>query len=119
MRWRIYYSDGVFSDTDGSAYMAPALGVLVVACEDEAVGRVLVYGQSYYFWWEKHQRWWGGNLFGMYDYLREPGPKRVLFGREVPNPDWDAAIKRATDDDYLPIKSAVHPLERSMLRVRD
>ena len=120
MRWRIYYDTGsTFSDTDGSPYDAPALGVLVIACEDESVGRVLVYGQSYYFWWDEHARWWGGNLFGMFDYLQRPGPRRVLFGREVPNPAWNGAIKLATDDLYLPPKTAIHPFEKSMARIRD
>jgi len=120
MKYRIYYAGGsTYSDTNGSPFEAPALGVLVIACEDNAVGRVLVHGQSYYFWWPQYDRWWGGNLFGMYDYLQAPGPKRVLFGREVPNDEWETAVRIATGDEYLPVKSAIHPMEKSLQRSRD
>lgn len=120
MKWRIYYADGsTYSDADGDPFDAPALGALVVACEDATVGRILVYGHSFYFWYPEHERWWAGNLLGLVNYLTKPGPRRVLIGEEVPNPKWDAAIERASADDYLPPKTAFHPAEKRLLMFKD
>ena len=120
MKWKIFYEDGTtFTDQDGTPFEAPTSGVLVVICENDEVGRVLVYGQSYYFWWQEHGQWWAGNIIGMFDYLNRPGAKKVLFGREVPGKDWNKAIDEAEKDPYLPPKTAIHPMEKKMLRIRD
>ena len=120
MKWRIYYEDNsTFSNTDGEPWDAPTSGVLVVGCDNDEVGRVLVYGQSYYFWWEEHKQWWAGNIIGLFDYLNRPGPRKVLFGREVPGKDWNRAIYKAENDPYLPPKTALHPMEKKMQMIRD
>jgi len=109
MRWAIYYGDGKrFSDEDGSSDDAPSENVQVIAQADETVGRKFVLHKDYY--WYENGRWYGGDLFGMYDFLVRS--KLVKFGRYISDEHYYAAMKRAADDQDLPHKSAVHPSEK-------
>lgn len=99
MCWHIYYGDGsTFSDEDGPPSFAPALDVQVIGYSDpiiaREVGAVLLFGKDYY-WWDRWA-WFGGDLFGLMDYLmRARGTALVLFGRFVPRAQYQAAIDRA------------------------
>lgn len=105
MKWKIYYDDGsTFSDEDGRVYDAPALGVQVIAQEDPDVGRQLFWEIDFY-WYSEHG-WFGGDVFGLWDYLATPGPKVVKFGRYVPRADFLRAYHKALKDPYLPAKTA-------------
>lgn len=112
MRWAIYYDDGTtYRDTDGTPYDAPSRGVVVVAQEDADVGRVLFHRRDYYYF-DSAIGWRGGDLFGLYDYLTRPGPRRVVFGRTVADAAYRDILRAATDDPYLPRKSALAAWER-------
>lgn len=104
MRWKIFYDEGSFGHLDGSPFDAPARGVQVVVQEDPDVGRRLM-AQRDFYWWTP-DGWFGGDLAGLFDYLAEPGMKRVLFGRYVAYRKYDAAVKAALADPDFPPKSA-------------
>jgi hypothetical protein len=83
MKWRIYYGDGsLYSDGDGSPFDAPGRDVQAIAVEDAQVGRT-IHSRRDFYWWSSIG-WWGGDLFGLYDYLLTPGPRKVIFGRSLP-----------------------------------
>ena len=106
--WAVYYDDPAldFWSADGAPDEAPRLGVQCVAQGDELTGRQLLIEKDYY--WRNHDegRWYGGDLWGLFDYLSTTGSKSVLFGRFVHSDIFRAAVKRAQDDDRLPRKSA-------------
>lgn len=109
--WRVWYDHGgTFDDADGVPWDTPAFGVQVVTQADPDVGRFLLFRDDY-FWWEQG-RWWSGDLFGVWDYLGRPGPRKVLFGRQMPNDGFAAVVKAAMDDPDLPEKTAWDPRER-------
>jgi len=97
--WRIYYGDGsTYSDDDGDVFDAPALDVQAIAFRtsepDHKTGHMPVFRFDYY-WWEPNGDWYGGDLFGLYDYLTRPGPKKVVFGRTVSNTAHQACVDAA------------------------
>lgn len=107
--WAIYYDDSSrYTDADGAPEDAPARGVIAIAQEHPEVGRVTLTRDDFY-WWMGDDGWYGGDIFGLWDYLCTPGWKRVLFGRSVPDERYHAIVEQATEDDYLPSKSARHP----------
>jgi hypothetical protein len=111
LSWRVWYGHGgTFSSADGTPWDVPGFGVQVVAQADAEVGRFLLFGDDY-FWWE-HDRWWSGDLFGVWDYLGRPGPRKVLFGRQLPNDTYAAVVKRASEDPALPEKTGWATRER-------
>jgi hypothetical protein len=102
--WRIYYGDGTtFDDLDGTPADAPALNVQVIVVRDRdpnsQLGRYPVHRFDYY-WWDDPD-WYGGDLFGLFDYLARPGWKRVMFGRTIGNAEHQAIIDRALADPDL------------------
>ena len=105
MRWKIYYGDGsTYNNQDGYEARAPARDVQVIVLEDKDHGWITQAGTDYYIW--NHSRWWGVDLFGMYDYLIEDGWKRVLFGRTLAKDEYQAIFKRASDDMQFERKTA-------------
>lgn len=110
LQWRIHYDDGsTYSDQDGPPELAPVDGVVVVARIDVDVGRELLHLKDYYYW--ERDRWWGCDLFGMWDYLRRPGWKKVIAGRNTEHANYSAIFERARLDPDLPAKSARLPGE--------
>ena len=113
--WKIFYGDGsTYSNLDGSPYDAPSDNVQAIVIRDPTIGRGIVAKCDLYWWVESEQQWFGlmDKLgYGLFDYLRQPGPKKVIFGRTVSNADYDAAIKAAIADPDFPPKSARHPTE--------
>lgn len=104
LKWKIYYDDGsTYSDELGDPFEAPARGVQIIAIEHPEVGRELLGKEDFY--WYRDGRWFGGDNFGMYDYLLFPGPKKVIFGRVISSVEFQKIIKRCNVDDYLPLKS--------------
>jgi hypothetical protein len=112
IRWRIWYEGGAtFSDLDGIAFDAPARGVQAIAQAEPSVGRQINAHRDFYWWRPEKGQWFGGDIFGLWDYLVEPGPKKVIFGRSVKNEEYDAVIKRVLADPDLPAKTARLPEE--------
>jgi hypothetical protein len=103
--WKVFYGDGAtFSDGDGSPYDAPRLNVMCVVGADLHLGRYMVSDKDAY-WWE-HERWFGGDRRGEWDYLCRLGPRAVLYGRAVPDEQYNAAISAALIDPDFPPKTS-------------
>ena len=113
LTWRIHYGDGTsFSDADGAPSAAPPLNVQVIAqaagCD---VGRHLISRHDYY--WFEQGEWFGGDLFGLCDYLmRAQGTAIVKFGRYVTRDVYQRCFESAANNPDLPKKIAWYPHER-------
>jgi hypothetical protein len=104
-QWRVYLGDGAtWSDEDGDLADAPTLNVQAIAVADERLGRFILSGRDFY--WHEHGRWWGGDHFGLWDYLQRPGLKKVAFGRTIRTDAFSRIMARALEDPDLPAKSA-------------
>ncbi len=115
MQWCIYYGDpeNDFCSWDGDIDLAPKLDVQCINQGSEWLGREMLIQKDYYWWNSDEDRWYGGDLFGLYDYLLMPGLKVVLFGRFVNRDVYNDAVRRAQKDDRLPRKSAYSKQEAS------
>lgn len=108
MRWKVYYGDG--STFAGVVEDAPARDVQIIVQSSKDHGWQALSGTDYYIW--RGDRWAGADQFGMYDYLIEPGWKRVLFGRTLTNDEFDAVWQRAMSDPGMPPKTGFGRKER-------
>lgn len=109
LSWRIYYGDG--SHYDGDPYLAPARNVQMVAVSDPEHGWYLCRSNDFYWYLADTDTWQGGDHFGLWDYLIEPGPKKVLFGRTIGNAEFEAILVRAYNDPEIPQKTGWRPGE--------
>ncbi len=99
MQWKIYYDDGTtFDSSQGLPSEAKPLGIQCIMQDDVKEGKYLVSRFDYY-WFEKG-RWFGGDLFGLYDYLLRSGA--VKFGRWIPNDKFEDVVERAKSDPDFP-----------------
>ena len=110
MRWRIYYGDGSTWDAEQGAFDAPTRNVQMVAVADPDHGWYLCRSNDYY-WLLPNDTWQGGDIFGLWDYLIEPGAKRVLFGRTITNREFEAILLGAYNDPAIPQKTGRRPNE--------
>lgn len=92
--WRIFYGDGSEYDDAANPWAAPALDVQVIRIRAPNPG--MTFGQPFY--WYDMGLWYGGDHFGLWDYLQRLGPKKVIFGRTVPNEVFQRCKDRATRD---------------------
>lgn len=113
MQWKIYYSNSTYSDEDGPPASAPKRDVQAIVVRDDAIsGRYIERSNDYYIWTPHNGGWRGVDMFGLFDYLSEPGTKIVLFGRTLMNEAFAKIWQRASKDQDLPAKSAFLPNER-------
>jgi len=110
MRWKIFYGDG--STYTGDPYTAPARNVQAIIADDEHHGWHCVRTCDYYWYLPDLDLWQGGDMFGLFDHLIEPGQKRVLFGRTLGNQEFADVMAMAYDDPDLPPKTGWRPNER-------
>lgn len=111
LQWRLYYEDGTtYDNLQGDEFNAPAVGLICIVNKDEQHGTNLVALNDYY--WFRNNMWFGGDKFGLYDYLCQMGQKKVVFGRTVSNERYHEVIKQATNDPDFPPKSARSPQEK-------
>lgn len=114
LQWRIYYGDGsTFDNTQGEPDESPALNVQVITIIDPDVGRLLLHRYDFYWYDFDHAIWSAGDIFGMFDYLCQPGIKVVRFGRSIVNREYREIVTRAGSDPDFPRKSARLPGERA------
>lgn len=114
-KWLIYYGDGTkVYDQDCSPEFVPKRDVQVITVEDRDSGQLFLRSDDYYWWDYRIGRWSSGDIFGLFDYLVEPGIKVVLFGRTIGNEEYRKIMDLAMSDEnqYMPRKSAYHPYER-------
>lgn len=108
-RWRIYYADG--TTYEGPAWLAPARGVILIITTDKDNGWYVRYRADFYWYLPEEDTWVGGDQWGMYDYMADVGPRRVLWGRMIPEDRFNAIVAKATNDPSLPSKTAWKPNE--------
>jgi len=106
MAWRVYYADGSdFGSPDGEPWQAPRDGVQCVSVSDPTCGRLVWHSVDFYCW---QNEWVPRSLLGLMDYLREPGPEKiVLQGRGIAYRDFTEIFHRAVDDPRMPTKTAI------------
>ena len=106
MLWRVYYDDGrTYSDEDGALEDAPGDGVIAIAQIDPDVGRHILHMKDFYY--REHSRWYGCDIYGLFDYLRRLGWKKVIAGRNTTSSNYHAIMDRARLDPGLPEKNAL------------
>jgi hypothetical protein len=101
--YRIYYDDA--STYSGAVEFAPCEGVVVVVQADPDVGREIWHLKDFYYF--EHGRWWGADRWGMEDYLRRPGWRKIVAGRNTSYANYSALFDRAAHDPDFPPRSAV------------
>ncbi len=117
--WGIYYDSGDVVRADAcQVENLTAEGVVVIVQRDDAigdvyaVGRELIFDRDYYCW--QDGRWFGCDLYGMNDYLRRSGWKKVLFGRWTDRANYKALLLAAQFDPAFPPKSALQSGEERL-----
>lgn len=103
--WRVYYDDGRAHDSEDGLESAPGRGVIVIAQRDPDVDRELLHRKDFYYF--ERGKWFGCDLFGLFDYLDRPGMKKVLAGRNTEHRNYHALYEMARLDPDLPYKSAL------------
>jgi hypothetical protein len=107
IKWRVYYDDGsTFDSSQGSPWTIPEHRGVQVVCyhtedQDHSTGNVPQFGKDYYWYESETEEWFGGDIFGLFDYLARPGLKSVLFGRTIATARHMAIRLRACDDKDL------------------
>lgn len=108
MNFKIYYDGG--TNYAGDVSDAPAWGVLLIVEADPDHGRRIVSNGDYYVW--DQERWQAKDFIGMIDYLAQPGMKRVLIGRMVPNEVFIEAYRQAEESNEFPVRTGFGPFEQ-------
>lgn len=103
IRWCVHYDDGEQYRSERAIESTPCDGVIVIAQSDPDVGRELLHLKDFYYW---DQKWYGCDLYGLFDYLRRPGWKKMLAGRNTTHANYHALMDRARLDPWLPLKTA-------------
>ena len=105
--WAIYYDDGsVIRDTDCLLANLPCDGVIIIAQADDVCGREILHLKDYYYWEQRFGRWFGCDRYGLEDYLRRPGWRKILAGRNTDYPVYSALFDRACNEPGMSAKSA-------------
>lgn len=105
MSWRIYYGDwSEWGPDDGPVEDAPGLNVQVIAVTMPGGEVHLVSGHNFYRW--EHGRWWGSDDTGLWDYLAQPGWKKVILARTIPDETFGAIRAKAMRDHGLIVDGA-------------
>jgi len=107
--YRIYYSGGGTCSSATPTELTPALDVQAIVQEDERVGWAMTHSRDYYVW--LGDRWLGVDLFGLWDYLTQPGWKRALCGRTLTSAEFQAIYARAKVDRTFADKNGYLPGE--------
>jgi len=100
--FRIYYKNG--ETYSGPPEDAPIFDVLVIVERDKNHGRRLISDKDFYIWID--DRWRAVDYFGMIQYLKDPGWKRILLGVMADDQVWNATVKAAMQDPEFPAKTA-------------
>jgi hypothetical protein len=109
MWWRIYYTDRVFTDQDGSPFDAPRQDVQVIAQEKDG-SYELIHGRDYFYWEPACGGWHSCDMFGAFDHLVRADRQCLKFGRMLSDPDWRAMFARVKAD--VGGRTAAHSRER-------
>lgn len=106
MRWAIIYDGGVVVTSDSTTWInAEGRGVLVIVIEDDMVGRQLIWGHDYYWFFPGQATPAGGDIIGLRDYLMEVNPTTAAVdftkGNPIPQLLKDGVKLGRTVDDIV------------------
>jgi hypothetical protein len=105
-RWWIVYGDRSFySSADGSAFDAPGRDVQAVLSPDPDHGWQLWTRGEFYVFLPDADTWRPVDQWGLFDYLLEPGPRKVVFGRTMFDPEFHALLAWLNAHPDLPTKT--------------
>lgn len=122
--WKAYYTEGEFSDRDGSPWEAPRTGVQIMATQwpnsrsnVRFLGPVdrandgFIAGKSYYCLYEDDQGyyWLNHDLIAMVEYLAKVHKPCVLRGEYISEAVHGDALRRATTDDHIVMGTHCEP----------
>lgn len=113
MQWKIWYSDKTtYTSLDGGPEEAPANNVQVIVQSSKDHGWQALSNSHFYIW--RYGRWWTVDMqgFGLFQYLLEPGWKRVLFGSQILDDDYNHIWYLAMNDPDMPPKTGGSKTER-------
>lgn len=98
-KWRVYYEDGTaVGDADSEPWYVPKSGVQAVVVADPATSYVILKGSDFYCYdpnWDCPV-WRSMDDWGLQEYMREPGPRLVVFGKWMGNHEYQALCTRIT-----------------------
>lgn len=110
--WRIYYDGHIVARSEDNAVESvPCDGVVVIAQDDADVGRELLHQKDFYYWESVDKKWYGCDRYGLEDYLRRPGWKKIVAGRNVKHSVYHQLMEQARLDPTMPYKSALQTNE--------
>jgi len=110
IRWKIYYGDGSIY-IPGDPFSAPSRNVQAIINHDADHEWALVNNFDYYWYDEDRDKWNGGDLFGLYDYLLQSGHKKVVFGRTLDDIHYQDILIKIMNDPDIPKKTGFRPGE--------
>lgn len=96
MEYKIFTTNGDYTNEDGPHTGDKARDVQVILQHDPESGPYFQSSSDYYVW--RDGRWWGVDIFGLYDFLLETG--LVLFGRTVTNQEYREVYQRANVEKH-------------------
>lgn len=94
--WAVYYDTGsefdVITNLDMEPGDLPGGNVLAVVQVDDLTDYTIltgadILGQGFY-WWDQGQ-WFIGDVWGLTQYVLEPGWQKILLGRTMPQGKWE------------------------------
>lgn len=98
--YTIYYEDeSIVTPITCELADTPAFGVLVIVQYDPVSGWYCRTGKDYYCW--QVDEWTEVDIFGLWDYLAQPGWKKVLYGRTVPNEKYQKILQQALQEKRI------------------
>jgi len=107
--FKVYYSSGS-THMGNDPYITPVPEVVAIVQIDNLHGRRVVAGDDFYVW--KDTSWYGTDLIGMFQYLMNDGPRRVLYGVMVHEEQWQSIMRLANNDSDFPKRTAYGRGER-------
>jgi hypothetical protein len=114
--WWIVYGDRSIvagsGAADAFAVRPDDVQAIISPCPEHGWETWRRWNTDYYVYMPERDAWRGCDLFGLWDYLRQPGPRKVLFGRTQFNDEYNALMKWLDHHPDLPAKSGYRPGER-------
>jgi len=99
MEWCIYYENNLtYSDEDSEVWYVPKSGAQAIVLLDPAVHHIVLTRADFYCYdpdwdipvWRTMDDW------GFQEYMREAGPRLVVFGQWMGNHEYQALMTRIT-----------------------
>lgn len=105
MKWKVFYGDGSTVNGSFPVEAIPTQNVQIILIADDEYGRIMLHRYDYYGFDFDLERWFGFDLFGLWEYLTRPGLKKVLFGRTLPHEQWNPIYQAVKSDTDMPKKT--------------